>query len=374
MKSDTRDHIQEKRYDQLKQTLDEWMKCCILIVITGSVGVGKSSFINNMLGLPDEDCRNAETGIGDTTQKPKLYSDPCNGKMLFLDVPGFGSLTNECDEKYLKEIHAAEADFFLIFYGTTISKKEIWLIEKLQEMKKKFALVRTRADDFKNMKKKSVEEWINEAKTKCHNDLQKNNIANVKVFIISNIDPDIGEFHNLFTFMGESMSDVQRSAILHYTKVFTDEIIEGKKKQLLSRTWLIAGAMTLNSSFPLPLLKMIVHDPLLKKEVQLYRETFGLEDDVLEHIPKESIEKLDISMSPHVKGIASAFRLIGMVSTATALILGPPSVVFLDGLIEPVVTVTQYVVYVKDLRGIVKQLAAVAKRARNRHLNHLINE
>jgi len=54
----------------------------VMIAITGSSGVGKSSFINTIRRLRVSDPEAAKTGITETTKEPKMYSFPWKGPSL----------------------------------------------------------------------------------------------------------------------------------------------------------------------------------------------------------------------------------------------------------------------------------------------------
>jgi ribosome biogenesis GTPase A len=64
----------------------------IHIAVVGSAGAGKSSFINAVRGLSNNDPVAARTGIVETTNTVTRYSDPRpNSRITWYDVPGAGT-------------------------------------------------------------------------------------------------------------------------------------------------------------------------------------------------------------------------------------------------------------------------------------------
>ncbi|CAB4038843.1 interferon-inducible GTPase 5-like, partial [Paramuricea clavata] len=71
-----------------KAKLEGWKDVKIDIGITGDSGVGKSSFINAIRGLKDDDEGAADTGVKETTINVAKYPHPTNSKIMFWDLPG----------------------------------------------------------------------------------------------------------------------------------------------------------------------------------------------------------------------------------------------------------------------------------------------
>ena len=76
--------------DFFKAKLERWKDVEINISVTGISGVGKSSFINAIRGLKDDDEGAAKTGVIETTRAAAVYSHPTNEKIKFWDLPGIG--------------------------------------------------------------------------------------------------------------------------------------------------------------------------------------------------------------------------------------------------------------------------------------------
>ena len=75
----------------LEKKRDEWQYIALNVAVTGSSGVGKSSFINAIRGLSADDEGAAEIGVTETTVQVRSYAHPNNPMLKFWDLPGVGT-------------------------------------------------------------------------------------------------------------------------------------------------------------------------------------------------------------------------------------------------------------------------------------------
>uniref|UniRef100_A0A8C3TFE7 IRG-type G domain-containing protein n=1 Tax=Chelydra serpentina TaxID=8475 RepID=A0A8C3TFE7_CHESE len=134
------------------------------IAITGDPGSGKSSFINAIRSLNDDDDDRgaAKTSVKEMTNKPAPYPHHMHPNVTMWDLPGIG--TANCPaETYLKDMNFDRYDFFIIVAAVRFTEADTKLAKEIKKMGKKFYFVRTKVDvDLANEQRKRD---FNEEKT-----------------------------------------------------------------------------------------------------------------------------------------------------------------------------------------------------------------
>ncbi|KAK3108186.1 hypothetical protein FSP39_002827 [Pinctada imbricata] len=256
-----------------------------------------------MLGLKEGENGAAPIGDGDTTQIRTAYSHPEIKQVVYYDLPGFGTPSFERTDEYLREIEVESYDFSLIFYHGTISEGDIWLINKLLAMRKMFALVRTRADEM-TRRQFPLQKCIQDAKDRCERNLQGFGImAKVSVFVISNIDVNIGEMDGLFRFIRENLPEMKRRAITVHVQAKTKEIIAQKEKQFLEEMWRAAYFMGLSTGIPIPGIEVPINYKILVAKIKSYLLSFGLSAEMFEKLPEDIKKRMKITSDIHKSGL-----------------------------------------------------------------------
>ncbi|XP_067403097.1 interferon-inducible GTPase 1-like [Emydura macquarii macquarii] len=83
------------------------------IAIAGETGSGKSSFINAIRGLGDEDKDAAKTAVMEVTKAPAQYWHPMYPMVLFWDLPRIDTPDFQ-PNTYLKQVKFKHFDVFII--------------------------------------------------------------------------------------------------------------------------------------------------------------------------------------------------------------------------------------------------------------------
>ncbi|CAB4044029.1 interferon-inducible GTPase 5-like, partial [Paramuricea clavata] len=86
--SDSQGNLQDEIKELLQARLTQWKDVEVKFGVTGDSGAGKSSFINAIRGLADDEEGAAKTGVKETTRDIAMYSHPTNPKIKFWDLPG----------------------------------------------------------------------------------------------------------------------------------------------------------------------------------------------------------------------------------------------------------------------------------------------
>ncbi|XP_031234616.1 interferon-inducible GTPase 1-like, partial [Mastomys coucha] len=142
-------NIQEAN-STIKDALKEMDKTLLNVAVTGDTGSGKSTFINALRGIGDEERGAAKTGVVETTMEISKYTHPNIPNVVFWDLPGIGS-SNFPPKTYLEKVKFHEYDFFIIVSATRFRQNDIDLAIEISMMKKEFYFVRTKVDsDLRN--------------------------------------------------------------------------------------------------------------------------------------------------------------------------------------------------------------------------------
>lgn len=114
------------------------------IAVTGETGRGKSTFINAIRGLGNDDDDSAPTGVVETTMEPTPYPYAKFPSVKLWDLPGIGT-ENFKPDQYLELVTFHRYDFFIII-SERFTSNDANLARVIQEMGKRFYLVRSKID------------------------------------------------------------------------------------------------------------------------------------------------------------------------------------------------------------------------------------
>lgn len=115
------------------------------IGITGGIGSGKSTFVNAIRGLGDEDLNSAGTGVIEMTVEPTPYPHPKHLNIIIWDLPGIDTPTFQAD-KYLQQVLVDRYDFFIIITSDSFTASHTQLAHGLLQQGKGFYFIRSKVD------------------------------------------------------------------------------------------------------------------------------------------------------------------------------------------------------------------------------------
>ncbi|CAB4041466.1 interferon-inducible GTPase 5-like [Paramuricea clavata] len=190
-----------KSEEFIKTKLESWKNVEINIGVTGGSGVGKSSFINAIRRLADDDDGAAETGVTEKIRVATVYPHPTNDKIKFWDLPSIGTANYPDFEIYCKQVGLVKCDIFLILTARRFTANDLLLAKKVNSMKKSFFLVRTNIDqDVHNRRRKETSNEkaiLNDIRKDCLENLESFGASDGVVFLISNHYPAKWDFARL---------------------------------------------------------------------------------------------------------------------------------------------------------------------------------
>ncbi|XP_038584385.1 interferon-inducible GTPase 5-like [Micropterus salmoides] len=292
---------------KIQQYLDQENKIPLNIAITGETGSGKSSFVNAFRGMENGDEGAAPTGCVETTLEVTPYPHPNFPNVTLWDLPGIGSTSFPADE-YLEHVGFEKFDFFIIISDTRFRENDVKLAREIQRMKKKFYFVRSKIDhnirDAERSQRKNfnLERTLAQIRENCIQGLQKQGVESPQVFLVSNFELHLYDFHQLEETLERDLPAHKRNALLFAMPNVSLEIINKKKKAFQAQIKYIALGSAAVAAVPLPGLSVVVDVALLVDAVTQYVVGFGLDSWSVQrladttHVPLKDLT--DIIVSP----------------------------------------------------------------------------
>ncbi|CAO2594167.1 Interferon-inducible GTPase 1 [Lemmus lemmus] len=264
----------------------------INIAVTGEFGAGKSSLINALRGVGPEDEGAAEVGVVATTMKRTPYKHPKIKTLTLWDLPGIGTL-NFLPKDYLEKMKFQEYDFFIILCATRFTKLELDLAKAIRFMKKNYYFVRTKVDtDLDNEKickprTFDREKTLQKIRSICVNAFSQDNMDVSQIFLISNRHLSDYDFPCLMDTMIKDLPPQKHHSFILSLPNITEAAIDRKHKSMQQTIWLEAFKAGILTTVPVV---GILRDDVEKLKVKLnhYRVLFGVDDESLEAMAKDS--------------------------------------------------------------------------------------
>ncbi|KAM5132031.1 interferon-inducible GTPase 5-like [Mantella aurantiaca] len=295
-----------KATEKLSESLQDIENAQLNIAVTGESGSGKSTFVNAIRGLDnDEEEGAAKTGVTETTMKPKAYQHPQYNNMTIWDLPGIGSPNFKASD-YLQEVDFDRYDFFIIMSSERFRQNDMELAKQIKSMGKKFYFVRTKVDSDLNAsqirRKKSYneEKILNEIRDYCIECLREGGIQDQKVFLLSCLDFNKYDFYQMQETLEQELPSHKRHVFMLSLPNISYPILEKKKKALKKQIWMWATLSCAVAVVPLPGLSVACDIGILVGEMRKYRNAFGLD-------PK-SLEKLANRFGKDVRELKSVIK------------------------------------------------------------------
>nr|XP_048691223.1 interferon-inducible GTPase 5-like [Caretta caretta] len=163
------------------------------IALLGQTGAGKSSFVNAIRGLGDEEEGAAKTGVVETTMVPTSYRLPKQPNITIWDLPGFGPTKRQSDTD-LDLFSLSQYDAFLIFSSHHFTATHAGLARKIQRAGKVVYFVRSKVDQELLPARRHQPSTYNEERIlqkirdTCMTHLQREGVTSPQVFLLSSFE------------------------------------------------------------------------------------------------------------------------------------------------------------------------------------------
>uniref|UniRef100_A0ACB8FRV6 Uncharacterized protein n=1 Tax=Sphaerodactylus townsendi TaxID=933632 RepID=A0ACB8FRV6_9SAUR len=268
------------------------------IAVTGESGAGKSTFVNALRGLSDEDEEAAATGVTETTAQSTPYSYPGYPNVILWDLPGIGTPNFQADH-YLEAVEFSRYDFFIILASERFKENHIRLAQAIVGAGKKFYFVRTKVDnDLESMARRknppSEEAVLEEIRDDCRTKLAQAGLGDTKVFLLSSFDLNKFDFQNFEETLEQELPSHKRHAFLLSLPNVSLAIIEKKRQFLHQEVWKVALVSSLVAAVPLPGLAFTCDVSILLRKLSTYRQDFGLDAASLTRLAERSGKPLEV--------------------------------------------------------------------------------
>ncbi|XP_078511633.1 interferon-inducible GTPase 5-like [Lissotriton helveticus] len=266
------------------------------IAVVGESGAGKSTFVNAMRGLGDDDVGAAQTGVTETTRVPTAYQHPKLTTVRLWDLPGIGTSNFQADQ-YLDLVNFQRYDFFIIVASERFRENHTRLARSIRATKKNFYFVRTKVDlDLNACRRRrkmqfSEEKVLNEILVECTRCLEKDGERDPKVFLLSSFELHKYDFQKLQNTLEQDLDGQKRHTLLLSFPSINKEIIRKKKCSLQRQIWKKAILAFIISS--LPSIPVHLNMPMLMETIASYKQAFGLDDESLGSLASK------VNKSPH---------------------------------------------------------------------------
>lgn len=289
----------------VKSELKELENVTLNIAVTGMTGAGKSSFVNALRGLRNDDRRAAPTGTTETTMKPNMYLHPFMSNVKIWDLPGIGSPKFKA-KKYLKEVKFDTYDFFLIVSSERFKENDIKLATEIQKRKKLFYFIRTKIDNdiHAESHKRNFDEWtlLNNIREDCKKNLLKFGIS--KIFLISTFQLDKHDFEKLINTLEDELPENKRFALIQSLPIYSLESLMKKKMYFKKMIWLNAFGAGVGAMPPLPGLSVVCDYGIMRNFFKQVYTSYGLSNQALEILSarvNKPVDKLKSVMESRFK-------------------------------------------------------------------------
>ncbi|XP_062375720.1 interferon-inducible GTPase 5-like [Sardina pilchardus] len=257
------------------------------IAVTGESGSGKSSFVNALRGLGDEEEQSAPTGVVETTTEPTPYPHPKYPNVILWDLPGVGTQNFKADT-YLEQVGFNQYDFFIIIASERFRSSNVDLATHIQKTKKKFYFVRSKIDvdvqaekRRKSFDQKSV---LDRIRQDCIQGLEKSGVEHPMVFLISRLELGKYDINILQEMMDKELPERKRDMLLLALPNVTMKIHQKKREALQARVWKMALLSAGVAALPIPGLSICTDVGILMTEIKEYYHTFGLDEESLQNL------------------------------------------------------------------------------------------
>ncbi|KAL2084247.1 hypothetical protein ACEWY4_019765 [Coilia grayii] len=295
----------ESATSKVMEKLEQLENVILNVAITGNTGAGKSSYVNAIRGVRDDDEGSAATGVTETTQEPLMYPHPTMPNVQIWDLPGIGSPKFKA-KQYLKDVKFKTYDFFILITSERFKENDIMLAKEIKRKKKLFYFVRSKIDnDIRSeMKKKNFnkQEVLSQIRDDCKMNLKK--VGDPKVFLVSSFDLSDYDFQLLIDTLEKELPMHKRLALLQSLPVCSLAMIDKKKKALARLIWLIAFGSSTIAMAPVPGLSFACDLGIMIAYFRRCQQAFGLDDrslNVLSERVNKSVEELRQPMKSRFK-------------------------------------------------------------------------
>ena len=284
-------------------------KAPLNIAVMGETGAGKSSLINALQGVgDDEEGAAASTGVVHTTTERTPYTYTKFPSVTLWDLPGIGSTAFQPHD-YLKKIEFEEYDFFIIVSSGRFKHNDAELAKAIVQMNRSFYFVRTHTDldlmvvKRSNPRRFNRENTLKQIRHTISSMLKEVTHQEPPVFLVSNFDVSDFDFPKLESTLLSQLPAYKHHMFMLTLPIVTDSTIDRKRDMLKQKVWKESTMPRAWATIPSRGLTQKDME-MLQQTLNDYRSSFGLDEASLENIAEDlnvTLEELKANIkSPHL--------------------------------------------------------------------------
>ncbi|KAI5607626.1 immunity-related GTPase family, e4 isoform X1 [Silurus asotus] len=298
----------KKAAKKAQKQIDQFFNVSLHIAVTGESGTGKSSFINAIRELDNDDKGAAKTGVTETTTEPTAYEHPTMPNVTLWDLPGIGTPKFRA-RRYLKHMQFNRYDFFIIISSERFKENDIMLAKEIKKRKKLFYFVRSKIDnDLRAEETKTnfnKEETLSQVKRNCLENLVE--VENPKVFLISSADIKAFDFEKLVETLMSDLPQHKQLALLQSVPITSVAMLKNKVRMFEKAAWAAALCSGVIAAAPVPGLSVACDASILVVFFTRCFFSLGLDNKSLSRLSKRvNMPQLESSIkSPLVVALAA---------------------------------------------------------------------
>ncbi|KAL2084252.1 hypothetical protein ACEWY4_019770 [Coilia grayii] len=285
----------------IKERVERLDHVTLNIGVTGNTGVGKSTFVNALRGLSNDDEGAAETGVVETTRTPAAYPHPTMPNVTIWDLPGIGT-PNFKAKTYLSDVHFERYDFFIILTSERFKENDINLAKAIKKKKKLFYFIRSKVDNDINAESRrrdfSQERLLSKIREDCRRNLKC--VGNPKVFLISSFYLQAYDFTGLIDTLRRDLPEKKKHALIQSLPVYSRDALVRKKKHFQKMIWLQAFCSCAGAILPIPGLTLAVDYGIVTSFFSKAFRSFGLDEN--------SLHRMALRVNMDQENLKSALR------------------------------------------------------------------
>uniref|UniRef100_A0A8C3YER2 IRG-type G domain-containing protein n=1 Tax=Catagonus wagneri TaxID=51154 RepID=A0A8C3YER2_9CETA len=295
---------------RLQSTLHALENVRLDIGVTGGTGSGKSTFVNAIRGLGDEDPNSACTGVVEMTMAPTPYLHPKYPSVIIWDLPGIGAPAFQAD-KYVQRVRLDRYDFLLLVTSESVTANHARLAREILQQGKRFYCIRSKVDvDIAASRSRrpssfSEDGVLSQIRDDCVQRLEGEG-QDPKVFLLSMFELGKYDFHPLEEAMVRGLKRHKRHAFLVALPNVSKLTLQRKAASLRQHIWLVATVACGANPSPVPGVPEVACDLyVLTHSLEGYLRSLGLDQPSLlklvEQTGRPLREILDVLHDPKTK-------------------------------------------------------------------------